>query len=41
MANNEKRTNGKQEEYRKQTQQSHFGPPQLKDRSYGQNNNNK
>jgi hypothetical protein len=24
-----------QEEYRKQTQKSHYGPPQIKDRSYG------
>jgi hypothetical protein len=31
----------KQEGYRTQTQQSHYGPPQLQDRSYGQNNNNK
>jgi hypothetical protein len=31
----------KQVEYRKQTQQSHYGPPQLQDRSYGRNDNNK
>jgi hypothetical protein len=27
----------KQEEYRKQKQQTHYGPPQLQDRSYGPN----
>jgi hypothetical protein len=31
----------KQVEYIKQTQQSHYGPPQLQDRTYGQNINNK
>jgi hypothetical protein len=31
----------KQAEYRKQTQQSHYGPPQLQDRTYGRNDNNK
>jgi hypothetical protein len=31
----------KQVEYRKQTQQSHYGPPQLQDRTYGRNDNNK
>jgi hypothetical protein len=31
----------KQVEYRKQTQQSHYGPPQLQDRTYGLNDNNK
>jgi hypothetical protein len=31
----------KQEEYRKQTQQSHYGPPQLQDRSYAGKDNNK
>jgi hypothetical protein len=31
----------KQEEYRKQTQQSHYEPPQLQDRLYGRNDNNK
>jgi hypothetical protein len=31
----------KQVEYRKQTQQSHYDPPQPQDRSYGQNDNNK
>jgi hypothetical protein len=30
-----------QVEYRKQTQQSHYGPPQLQDRTYGRNDNNK
>jgi hypothetical protein len=29
----------KQVEYRKQTQQSHYGPPQLQDRTYGRNDN--
>jgi hypothetical protein len=27
----------KQDEYRKQTQQSHYGPPQQQDRTYGRN----
>jgi hypothetical protein len=31
----------KQFEYRKQTQQSHYGPPKLQDRTYGRNDNNK
>jgi hypothetical protein len=31
----------KQVEYRKQTQQNHYGPPQIQDRSYGLNDNNK
>jgi hypothetical protein len=31
----------KQEDYRKQTQQSHYGPPQQQDRTYGRNDNNK
>jgi hypothetical protein len=31
----------KQVEYRKQTQQSHYGLPQLQDRSYGRNDNSK
>jgi hypothetical protein len=31
----------KQDEYRKQTQQSHCGPPQQQDRAYGRNDNNK
>jgi hypothetical protein len=31
----------KQVEYRKQTQQSHYGPPQQQDRPYGRNDNNK
>jgi hypothetical protein len=31
----------KQVEYRKQTHQSHYGPPQLQDRTYGHNDNNK
>jgi hypothetical protein len=31
----------KQVEYRKETQQSHYGPPQLQDRTYGRNDNNK
>jgi hypothetical protein len=29
----------KQDEYRKQTQQSHYGPPQQQDRTYGRNDN--
>jgi hypothetical protein len=31
----------KQVEYRKQTQQSHYGPSQQQDRQYGRNDNNK
>jgi hypothetical protein len=31
----------KQVEYRKQTQQSHYGPPRQQDRQYGRNDNNK
>jgi hypothetical protein len=31
----------KQDEYRKQTQQSHFGPPQKQGRAYGRKDNNK
>jgi hypothetical protein len=31
----------KQDEYRKQTQQSHYDPPQQQDRAYGRNYNNK
>jgi hypothetical protein len=31
----------KQVEYIKQTQQSHYGPPQLQDRTYDRNDNNK
>jgi hypothetical protein len=31
----------KQVEYRKQTQQSHYCPPRLQDRTYGQNDKNK
>jgi hypothetical protein len=31
----------KQDEYRKQTHYSHYGPPQQQDRAYGRNNNNK
>jgi hypothetical protein len=31
----------KQDEYRKQTHQSHYGPPQQQDRTYGRNDNNK
>jgi hypothetical protein len=31
----------KQDEYQKQTQQSHYGPPQQQDRSYGRNDNTK
>jgi hypothetical protein len=31
----------KQVEYRKQTQQSHYGPTQQQDRQYGRNDNNK
>jgi hypothetical protein len=31
----------KQVEYRKQTQQSHYGPPQQQDRQHGRNDNNK
>jgi hypothetical protein len=31
----------KQDEYRKQTQQIHYGPPQQQDRTYGRDNNNK
>jgi hypothetical protein len=31
----------KQVEYIKQTQQSHYGPPQLQDRTYGRDDNNK
>jgi hypothetical protein len=31
----------KQDEYRKQTQQSHYGAPQQQDRTFGRNDNNK
>jgi hypothetical protein len=31
----------KQDEYRKQTQQSHYGPSQQQDRAYGRNDNDK
>jgi hypothetical protein len=31
----------KQDEYQKQTQQSHYGPPQQQNTAYGINNNNK
>jgi hypothetical protein len=31
----------KQDEYQKQTQQSHYCPPQQQDRNYGRNDNNK
>jgi hypothetical protein len=31
----------KQDEYQKQTQQSHYGIPQQQDRAYGRNDNNK
>jgi hypothetical protein len=31
----------KQVEYRKQTQKTHYCPPQLQDRTYGRNDSNK
>jgi hypothetical protein len=31
----------KQDEYRKQTQQSHYGPPQQQDITYGRNDSHK